>query len=160
MASGGAAQAARGNLCPKRDGEEIERGQVGAKGARGARLVTGEGCSAPRIRRESELWPACGCGVFRTTVSDVEQGFRQDFADKGAGTDGAFDIALGTKLLEGVDDGAARERVLVGEVACSWQPRARSEVSAEDLGTQCGIEPAIGRDTCAPRWEGEVERSA
>jgi hypothetical protein len=49
MASGDAAQAARGDLCPERDGEEIEGGEVGTKRARGARFVAGEKCGALRV---------------------------------------------------------------------------------------------------------------
>ena len=88
-------------------------------------------CKRPRSQRTL----ACPCRLPSCRLfSDAQKIIGKHFAHEGAGADGAFNISFGLELLEGVDDGAAREAILVGQITRCRQPHSGTQAAFEDLG--------------------------
>ena len=154
-------QTAAGDLRPERGGEQIEGWEIRTEGARGARSI---------IRKQVDAFGVGGKFLCAASLllllrrqrrfgvaSHLEQFVGQSVADVRAGSRAGLDVTFGFELFDGVDDGAARQAVLGGEVARGGKAGAGVQAAFEDGGAQDRVEPAVGRDARIARWQSEFE---
>ena len=142
-------EAAGRDLCPQSGGKEVERGQVRAEGASGAKEVGRKGSHAPGEGRQPRRCSPPRVPRLRAAVAHLQQFVRQHPVHVGARPDRADEIPFGRELLESAHHRAPGELVLPREIAGRWETGTGAESALEDLAPERGTEPP-GRG-CAGR---------
>ena len=140
LIDGGAAQRAASDLRPQGRRKQIERG-----------LIRAERPCPPRRRRTKSLRPPRQRGQTARRSRpdrdsrgpcDLEERIGQDAVHVRPGAGARADVALRFHLLEGGDDGPARQAALTGEIAGGGKAGARTQAAVQDCGTERRAEPS------------------